>query len=134
MEDYYLWGKHIPSDIEPSNYKDSYTFFNLLKYEDDQWSWLSDDYYETSDMLDGITTTAGLEFFLRYKAKDDIYNVVGIVEYVLPESPAQIAGIKRGNVFSSINNTSLNIDNYYELLTSYKSYIIIGFDSIEKGN
>ena len=127
MEEVYLWEENIPSGLNADSYDDSYVFFKKFLYKEDKWSWLSDDYYETSDMLDGITTTAGYEFSLYYR--EDNYHIKGIIEYVMPESPASAAGIKRGDVFTRINETVLNTDNYYSLLTIGKEYTI-GFDTM----
>lgn len=131
MEDYYLWEAYLPSGINPNSYDDSFDFFEQLRYKEDYWSWLSNDYYETSNMLDGITTTGGYEFYLTYIDSLN-YSIAGVIEYVLPESPAALSHIKRGDIFTRINGSPLNTDNYYQLLSSYQTYTL-GFDSLSQG-
>lgn len=131
METYYLWEQYLPDNIDASSTTDTYTFFESLRYEEDFWSWISDDYYETSNMLSGITTTAGQEFSLYYLDQSENYKIKGIIEYVMKGSPAEKAGINRGDIFTRINGTQLTIDNYQDLLFTYTSYTI-GFDSIKE--
>ncbi len=131
MEEVYLWEEHIPDNLSSKDYSDSFDFFDNLLYVEDYWSWLSNDFFATKNMLDGITTTGGYEFLLTY-TDEQYYNIKGIIEYTLPRTPADLNDIKRGDIFTRINNTSLNIDNYYSLLTSYTSYTI-GFDTIING-
>lgn len=49
---------------------------------------------------------------------------MGVVEYVLPNTPASDAGIKRGDVFTTINNTKMNGENYYSLVTLGGNYTL----------
>ena len=132
LSTYYLWEDYLPATIDPKSNSNTFDFFKDLLYEEDHWSWISDDYYETTNLLNGITTTAGHEYSLYYKSIKDNYNIMGIVEFVMAGSPAEKAGIKRGDTFTRINGTTLNIDNYVELLTSYSSYTI-GFDTLKDG-
>jgi carboxyl-terminal processing protease len=47
--------------------------------------------------------------FGRYSNTDGIFI---LVEYIFPESPADRAGLKRGDIIVSINGIDLDIDNY----------------------
>lgn len=127
MENVYLWEADIPDGLNPDSYSDSYQFFKKFIYEDDKWSWLSEDYYATKNLYNGISTTGGHEYSLYYR--EDNVHIEGHIEYVQKNSPAESAGIKRGDIFTRINNISLSKTNYYELLTSYNSYVI-GFDTL----
>jgi len=120
MEEVYLWETYIPNNLDYRKYTDPKIFFEKFVYEDDYWSWVSDDYYATEDLYSGVTTTSGCEYSLSLIS--DGYSVIGIVEYVLPGSPAEEVGIQRGDIFTKIDGTSLNYDNYYELLTQGGTY------------
>jgi len=52
----------------------------------------------------------------------DNVTVIGVVEYVLPNSPAEEAGIKRGDIFTAIDGEELNRDNYSDLLSQGGTY------------
>lgn len=129
MEEVYLWEAEIPSGLNPEDEEDPFTFFDNHVYEEeDNWSWLSDDYYETSDLYNGISSSSGMVFSLSLIS--DEYTVIGNIEYILPNTPAASEGIKRGDIFTKINNTTLNLDNYYELITKGGSYSMTFADVI----
>ena len=50
-------------------------------------------------------------------------NLFGFVHYVLPGSPAERAGVIRGDVFTKINGTDLTVSNYMLLLNSNSYYL-----------
>ena len=89
-------------------------FFNSLKHSDDRFSWISDDYEELENYLQGIDYSDGIEFGLFLECNDQ--NVFGFVRYVHKDSDADINGIKRGYFFNAVNGTILNKDNYGDLL------------------
>ena len=89
-------------------------FFNSLKHPDDRFSWISDDYVELENYLQGIDYSDGMEFGLFLECNGQ--NVFGFVRYVHKNSDADINGIKRGHFFNTINGSILNKDNYGDLL------------------
>lgn len=121
MQEVYLWEDLIPTNLTPFTEPSTFDFFDKIIYDiEDKWSFISDDYYETQDMFDGISTTSGMEFYLTYMS--DNYSVMGVVEYVLPNTPASEAGIKRGDVFTKINNMKMDEFSYYGLVTLGGTY------------
>ena len=89
-------------------------FFNSLKHSDDEFSWLSDDYEELENYLQGIDYSDGMEFGLYLECNDQ--NVFGFVRYVHKDSDADIKGVKRGYFFNKVNGSILTRDNYTDLL------------------
>jgi len=83
----------------------------------DKFSFIVDDYIALQQYLSGISNSNGMEYGLRY-APGSSYDVYGYVRYVHPNTNAEENNIQRGDVFNSINNTSLTIDNYLDLLSS----------------
>ncbi len=63
-----------------------------------------------------------MEFGLAF-VPNSSFDIYGFVRYVHPQSPADVNGIKRGDIFTGINNSTLNTDNYLELL-SQDSYSV----------
>jgi C-terminal processing protease CtpA/Prc len=92
------------------DYSDAEAVFEDLIYQDDDFSFFIDDYEEFQDRQQGITKSFGFELGLSYIQNSN--NLYGYVQYVVPNSPAERAGLERGDVFRSINGTDLNINNY----------------------
>ena len=126
LNQYYYWQESVVnlSDNKKENESDyAYylsqntnpeTFFNSLLHPDDNFSWIVDDYIELENMLQGIDNSDGMEFGLYLECNDQ--NIFGFVRYVQKGSDAESKGVKRGMVFSDINGTRLNRDNYRDLL------------------
>ena len=116
VKNYYLWTSTIDwKKVNPKSETDSYVFFNKLIYKtEDRWSMLTDDAQGFIHMLDGVSTSFGYELIWgRFRNSTNRY---AIVLYVYPGSPAEKAGLKRGDFLVSINgNKDITDDNYREL-------------------
>ncbi|HET6558711.1 MAG TPA: S41 family peptidase [Prolixibacteraceae bacterium] len=135
LHDYYLWNKEVDG-LSNTKYlkKDSlneflnhYTnpqdLFKALLYQRgkvDKWSFLVDNSKDIDDWISGISETMGYDFMLsRIGQSNDLF---GFVRYVYKGSPAEKAGMKRGDIFLKVNDLQLTVDNYSELLFSTISY------------
>jgi len=70
-------------------------------------------------------------FYVEDKT-DQADQVVAIVEYVIPDSPADATELKRGDLIYSINGTMLTDENYRDLLFKNTSYTL-GFGEASGG-
>ena len=89
MNDMYLWEQFLPN-LNPDRQPDPQAYFYDLLYEADRDSWIVDDYEELVAMFDGVELSTGIS------ANPGLINdkdVVTIVEYVTPDSPAADSGI-----------------------------------------
>jgi len=135
LRDYYLWNRMVPA-LYNAKYENKDTLNALLnKYNDpqklftsllydygkvDKWSFLVDDSKEIDDWISGISKTMGYDFMLGRVGPDT--DVYGFVRYVYKGSPAEKAGLKRGDVFLTINDQQLTIANYQKLLFQTETY------------
>ena len=92
-------------------------FEDGLLYEKDRFSWIVDDYEELENTFAGIRKTTGANIRLAYISSNS-NDLVGIIRYVIPGSPADDAGLERGMLFTEINGTQLTVGNYNGLLGS----------------
>jgi C-terminal processing protease CtpA/Prc len=137
LHTYYLWVDSVPNlsynkfPLESdwvsflNGYPDHEKLFYDLLYNYtvvDKWSWIVDDYVALENQFQGITKSMGYNFRLvRFNNSDDIF---GYVRYVVQGSPADLAGMKRGDIFIQVNDQQLTILNYQSLLLDNESYTL----------
>lgn len=137
LKTYYFWTSDIPNlnDVKftqedslnkfLNTYTDPEELFESLLYQRgkvDKWSFIVDDSKEIDDWISGISESMGYDFMLGRIGSSD--NVFGYVRYVLKGSPAEKAGVKRGDFFMKVDNSQLTVQNYQNLLFSNKTYTL----------
>ena len=130
LNTYYLYKDNVPdlandrfNDSEYESFLNSFSspedLFESLIYQRptiDRFSWITDNYIELQQQLNGTTYNNGMEFGLvRFSSTSS--EVFGFVRYVLPNTDAESKGLQRGIIFHAVNGTSLNLDNYRTLLS-----------------
>lgn len=128
FNDVYLWSDELPS-LNPKKESDPFQFFDKCLYKDDRWSLLTDNIAGLSDSFAGESASFGysLAFYRAYKEE-----VLAVVEYVYAGSPAEVAGLKRGDVIGYVNGEILTVSNYTDLI--YSSSITAGLVRMETAN
>ncbi len=103
-----------------NNYDTPESLFDYLKSPQDRFSNLFSDFRVIEDALSGISLSNGMEYGLVYYP-DGSGNVFGYVRYVLPNTDAEAQGLKRGDLFTTIDGQQITQSNYNDLLapTSY---------------
>jgi carboxyl-terminal processing protease len=113
MDFWYLWSNELPGAPDKNQAPDD--FFQSLLSDDDRFSWIQDNYKDLLNSLQGISKEAGFEYVL-YK-EDDNNNVLAQLLYIKPSSPAENAGLKRGDAITHVNGQQLNTSNYQSVLS-----------------
>jgi len=123
MNQYYYWNAQMPTGIDNTKETDPKAYFYKLLYQSDKWSSITEDYKSLSAELSGDPVTMGYYpgFFLVGSNK-----IVIAVGYVYPGSAAAVAGLKRGDIILSINNTVLDTTNYYTLYSGTNYSVQLG--------
>lgn len=98
-----------------NNYETPEALFDYLLSPQDRFSNLFSDYTLIENALSGITLSNGMEFGLVFYP-DNSGNVFGYVRYVLPNTDAQTQGLKRGDIFTTIDGQQINGNNFSDLL------------------
>lgn len=117
MQYWYLWNKDLPASTDSN--LDPESFFNSLLNSEDRFSWIQENYQELLNSLQGISREAGYEYVI-YREKEGSDALIVQVVYVKPDSPAETAGLKRGDVITQINNQPITVQNYQSLLAGLK--------------
>lgn len=124
MNSWYNWQTNVPnlSDAKDNNQNDYYTYLNgfdtpqslfesliYQKGTTDRFSWFIEDYVAQQQAFQGITKSFGARYQL-VAIGDKL--VVIYVRYVSPNSPADKAGIKRGDLINAIDGIVMTETNY----------------------
>lgn len=123
MTDVYLWYNQIP-DIDIRYEFDSKEYFDKLLYEEDVWSYVTDDIQALENSFEGKETSFGYSLaFGRFSNTNDIF---ALIEFVYPNTPAAEAGLKRGDILVLLNNSDITDDNYMDLLNGETITLSLG--------
>ena len=111
LNEFYVWSSTINwTSIDYTKEKSSNEFFKRLIYKDDRWTSLTDNAEAWNQGFAGISTTYG--FDLRFSYIGQTEELVAIVRYVYPGTPADRAGIRRGDLLLKLNGGPITVKNY----------------------
>lgn len=111
MDNIYLWYYEMPSDDKLSFFAKPEEFFKSLLYKKDKYSYLETvDNTNTTKSIDR-KSTYGFDF-LMFQPTQTPKQIVARVLFVLRNSPAEKAGLKRGNWITKVNDEVLTKENY----------------------
>ena len=128
MRKNYLWYDQMPViEKEDDYFKDAASFFKNLLYKNaldgkgDSYSYMeeiktTDETSKARAMYLNRTSTYGMEFELLRDPLQGTTHTLARILYVLPGSPADKAGIKRGDWLTTIGNKYITTDNYTALM------------------
>ncbi|PPL00668.1 S41 family peptidase [Parapedobacter indicus] len=116
MRDVYYWNTSIPQDRNLDFDLGPEEFFDKILHPDDRFSWIQLA-KDLEDDLSGVSTTVGLGIGLLQI--NQAGEVIISVRYALEGSPADEAGIERGDIITEINGRALTVENYQEVLEPY---------------
>ena len=114
VQTYYLWTSTVNwRQMHPEYEPDPFGFFDKLMYRSvDEWSELYDNAQDTNERFEGTFTTFGYELsWWRFSNSPSLFAVVLLV---YPDSPAEKAGLKRGDFLMTINGLDITVDNYMD--------------------
>ena len=136
MKFWYYWNDKIPAKPDTTLAPDQFfksilnTFNATTNPTGDRFSWINKSADDLKAGLSGEETTTGMEFklFLREANSTDI---IAKVLYVQRNSPAEKAGVKRGDIISSVNGTKLTTTNYSDVIFGEGTTKMYGFATID---
>lgn len=141
LNSWYNWQADVPnlSDSKDDDINEYHTFlngytsppelFNSLKFSADDFSWFIEDYEVQQQQFQGISKSFG--FRLSLVRVDNTNNVIMYIQHVSTNSPADIAGFKRGDIIRGINGTIMTVDNYRAVLNVYNTQETVTFNFAE---
>jgi len=105
-----------------SGYADQETLFKSLLFDPgntDRFSWFIEDYVEQNKSFQGVSVSTGI----RRSAPIGIGNnqIIIYAQSVSLESPAYIAGVRRGDIINAIDGEIMNETNYASVINKLYS-------------
>jgi C-terminal processing protease CtpA/Prc len=118
MNHYYYWSDSMPLkantnlNLAPMDY-----FYTLLYQYDvvDRFSWIDSSAVNLSNQLNGINTALGIKV-VPFTIPTSSTDLVFVIGYVLKNSPAEKAGLKRGAIIMQVNGQAITYTNYGTIL------------------
>lgn len=120
MSYYYLWNTSMPSlassntSAKPTDY-----FYTLLNDygKTDRFSWIDESYTNLQNQLNGVSTVLGIKNNAFY-TDDTKTSLAFVLAYVLKGSPAEKAGLKRGDIILKVDDQTITNTNYTTILSN----------------
>jgi carboxyl-terminal processing protease len=120
MNDAYFWYKNMPAEKSLDAQLNPTDYFEKLIYNRttvDRFSVITDDIDALTNEFNGVGKILGISYTLAY-TDDAKNNLAAFLSYVVKDSPAETAGLKRGDIIMKVNGTQLTAANYVSLLSN----------------
>jgi C-terminal processing protease CtpA/Prc len=127
MKYYYLWSDSIKvisktdTVAKPTDY-----FYSLLANKEiDRFSWIDESYTNLQNQLNGISTVLGIKNNAFFTDNTNT-KIAFVLAYVLKGSPAEKAGLKRGDIILKVDNQTITNANYTTILANQTLKLELG--------
>ena len=118
MSYYYLWNTNMPK-ISATNLKDNpMNYFYSILYDyrkTDRFSWIDSSASNLADGINGNIKVLGIKYSIFYTDNTQA-NIAFVIAYVLKGSPAEKAGLKRGDIILKVDDKTITPSNYASIL------------------
>lgn len=122
MRVWYYWADQMPATEKLNYFQAPATFFKSLLSSEDRFSTIDSLRPATRSIAD-TEYSYGMEYAVS-KVNDTAYYALAL--YVVKESPADLAGIQRGDWIMELNGQPLTKDNYTALLGGGAAKVTVG--------
>ncbi|MEY3209194.1 MAG: hypothetical protein RL064_1225 [Bacteroidota bacterium] len=121
MNEYYLWSDSMPVkdasnlSLAPMDY-----FYTILyKYKNvDRFSWIDANASNLINQLNGVNTMLGIKVNIFKSSPTQADKFVFVIANVFKDSPADTAGLKRGDIIMSVDGREITSTNYNTILNN----------------
>jgi C-terminal processing protease CtpA/Prc len=131
MSQFYLWNEQMSHKEPKISDTDANKYFESVLYSPiDRWSWITDDVNELLNTFSGEGARAYGFDALGLWWDEQRNRLIAFVRYVYPNTPAEKAGFKRGDVIWEIEKRPITVQNYNMLFEADKevTFTVFGQD------
>ncbi|MFB0947264.1 MAG: C-terminal processing protease CtpA/Prc [Spirosomataceae bacterium] len=128
MTNWYLWADKLAVKATTANELAPNEYFSSLLYlpgDTDRFSWIQESAEELRNSLNGKNTSLGIRTSPFY-TDDAKKNVAFSIAYVLKGSPAERAGLKRGDFITKVGGNDITLDTYSSALSPENLSLTLG--------
>ena len=124
---YYLWNKEIEdainNQLDPETCTDPVATVKKIRYnqggyksnqDEDRWTQLFEDITPFQESVEGVSTTNGMNLSVGSFSNSSPQSYFFIVNFVYADSPADKAGLKRGDIILSYKGKDITDSNLEE--------------------
>src|SRR5699024_9423972 len=104
-----------------TSYSDAEDLYDDLTFMDDRFSFFVEDSEEYLQQRSGVYAALGFNYNFFWKTNAQ-KGLVGYVRYVIADSPADDAGLKRLDLYTKVDGKTLTRSNYLDLLTDNNAH------------
>ena len=129
MKEHYFWSDSMPVKDSTKLYllPMDYFYSILYKYKNvDRFSWIEANATTLANQLNGINTMLGIKVTPFLAAPNQTTKYVFVIACVYKNSPADSAGLKRGDVIMSVGGQEITNTNYNTILSAPSSLLGMG--------
>lgn len=134
MNSWYNWKNNVPNldDTKDDVLNSYYTYLNgygspedlfeSILYDagnTDRFSWFIEDYVEQQESFQGVTVTTGIRRSIPIQISNT--EIIIYAQHISAGSPADIAGLKRGDIINAIDGEVMGLDNYASVINKLYS-------------
>ena len=123
MDTYYLWREEVKAkldrwedDDEPIAKVAEVRYKDAAGKDVDRWTMLTDDFASLQGGVSGHTRTFGMDFQLYYTDKTHS-RIIAVVNYTYADSPAAMAGLRRGDAILTVDGKEMTPKNYQAVVS-----------------
>jgi len=128
MKYYYLWSDTMPILAKTDTIAKPTDYFYTILHEyrkTDRFSWIDESVTNLQNQLNGISTVLGIKNNAFYTDNTNT-SIAFVLAYVLKGSPAEKAGLKRGDIILKVDNQTITNSNYTTILANQTLKLELG--------
>ncbi|MFY8167193.1 MAG: S41 family peptidase [Sediminibacterium sp.] len=127
MKEHYFWSDSMPVKDSTKLYLLPMDYFYSILYKNvDRFSWIEANATTLANQLNGINTMLGIKVTPFLAAPNQTTKYVFVIACVYKNSPADSAGLKRGDVIMSVGGQEITNTNYNTILSAPSSLLGMG--------
>jgi C-terminal processing protease CtpA/Prc len=133
LRDSYLWADEVPdANVSQSYYSSAEDVLKAFRSPHDSFSFIISAKEEQSYFEEGKNDNFGFDLsVVDTNSSSSAYAI--LINFVYPDSPAQKAGIKRGELITKVNDLNISEENFNTIVKAFEKESSVKLTLFQKG-